>query len=1315
MYRFLKTTQCISFQNIYLLPTQSSINRLPLCSFCKVQHRNAPSTIWFINKCYFRTTINDAEVRINVKKKSRIRRKYAELLEGTVVFIYNHLLFIYENYFILLIYYILILVTDQVTSNKKAAVKKLNAGHLSFLVNQPDLTLDKLHKINNNHLHEKHNKRNLNTSSTTDIKNDIAIIEDQINFSTDIDPYDLDTNSNEKSTIYEDFKESNVYDHGSFIKSSHISNTFNTEEFIEKIENDNKSASNICKDKIKDRSSEDKFNIKKMLKKNKTKNIKKIIKNSCPKKHTENSSTDIISQMILAQIDVCLSCKILERVPKLLKYFMKKVDHESPTAIRNACNLILDYYSSDGNVMKVLNVYDLMINNSITPDPQTYAAVFELIGKMTNNNHKADLFHKMQSNMVNNGISFDDIFNKSKFKLNQSENILKTIQLFKPDYQPEYIKPQMSYNCNLLKDIDKLNSRKNPAEGVLSLEQLRNSLKMQIEQENKYLLSIKSVENFHSVDNNKLLHYKEKLSDLESSWKEIALKAFERNLKYLEQQELDLKPHKFALYPFLKILPKEQYVDLILQEIRNLSQNSQSYSLTVTLLSVKLGHLVFREYEIFMKEKNGILDKSIDVYNKYLNWYSQTDFSDTKDAVNGRTVWNKLIYENQHHGPSIDKECVEWPYHVLLNIGKFLYKIIINDIKINGDNQSINSLTRQKPAFYTVFRNKGKCLVEQVKPHPILCKLYKDAQSNILTFEATLIPSLCPPRPWISINSGGYALLKTNFVRTPFYAKARQIQLLENIPSSQLYPAFDNLNQLSSIPWKVNTQVLDIVIKVFQEGGSIKLDVPQPPSILSSTDDLIENEDLKDVCTSKTRLQLKKKKEEMYSLWCDCLYKLSLANHFRNRIFWLPHNLDFRGRVYPVAPHLTHLGSDLARSILIFAQGKPLGPNGLDWLKIHTVNLTGLKKRENLKERLKFANENIDKIIDSAENPLTGDMWWAESDEPWQTLASCMEIVKALKSPNAEKYISSFPVHQDGSCNGLQHYAALGRDQIGAASVNLQPSDKPQDVYSVVVNMVEKIRSKDAEDGVQIAKILEGYLTRKIIKQTVMTTVYGVTKYGARLQIMKQMKDLENFPMEHCWEASTYLTYKTFDSLRTMFESARTIQDWFTNCAYIISTIFDEPIEWKTPLGFQVLQPYVKFKSNNQNLPVLKIDTLKQRNSFPPNFIHSLDSSHMMLTSLFCERAGITFMSVHDCFWTHPCTIDIMNKICREQFVALHSEPILDDLSKYIYEKYLRDSDTLLKTFTTKEIEYLTHTFNSVPEKGSFNLNNVLKSVYFFS
>lgn len=58
---------------------------------------------------------------------------------------------------------------------------------------------------------------------------------------------------------------------------------------------------------------------------------------------------------------------------------------------------------------------------------------------------------------------------------------------------------------------------------------------------------------------------------------------------------------------------------------------------------------------------------------------------------------------------------------------------------------------------------------------------------------------------------------------------------------------------------------------------------------------------------------------------------------------------------------------------------------------------------------------------------------------------------------------------------------------------------------------------------------------------------------------------------------------------------------------------------------------------------------MKQKNAFAPNFVHSLDSSHMMLTSINCEKSGITFVSVHDCYWTHPCTADQMNKVCINQ------------------------------------------------------------------
>jgi DNA-directed RNA polymerase len=57
-----------------------------------------------------------------------------------------------------------------------------------------------------------------------------------------------------------------------------------------------------------------------------------------------------------------------------------------------------------------------------------------------------------------------------------------------------------------------------------------------------------------------------------------------------------------------------------------------------------------------------------------------------------------------------------------------------------------------------------------------------------------------------------------------------------------------------------------------------------------------------------------------------------------------------------------------------------------------------------------------------------------------------------------------------------------------------------------------------------------------------MTTVYGVTRYGAKAQILRQLKDIPEFPKEHAWNASIYLTDKTFFCLNEMFSATKDIQ-----------------------------------------------------------------------------------------------------------------------------------------------------------------------------
>ena len=50
------------------------------------------------------------------------------------------------------------------------------------------------------------------------------------------------------------------------------------------------------------------------------------------------------------------------------------------------------------------------------------------------------------------------------------------------------------------------------------------------------------------------------------------------------------------------------------------------------------------------------------------------------------------------------------------------------------------------------------------------------------------------------------------------------------------------------------------------------------------------------------------------------------------------------------------------------------------------------------------------------------------------------------------------------------------------------------------------------------------------------------------------------------------------------------------------------------------------------------LNKARQRAGIAPNFIHSLDSSHLMLTILLAEEQGITsFSMIHDSYGVHAC------------------------------------------------------------------------------
>ena len=182
----------------------------------------------------------------------------------------------------------------------------------------------------------------------------------------------------------------------------------------------------------------------------------------------------------------------------------------------------------------------------------------------------------------------------------------------------------------------------------------------------------------------------------------------------------------------------------------------------------------------------------------------------------------------------------------------------------------------------------------------------------------------------------------------------------------------------------------------------------------------------------------------------------TMCETYQNKV----QNLSYKTIRYP--GHLNHmkfLFNDLHlkknKEVLekLFDKEVPRTKNDVIIFFVKVIGLIdGVLQEKTYLRKLNEQEHIASVLIDCAENPLNGKQWWLEADYPWQALGAAKEIYAAIRHEGGiETYMTGLPVHQDGSCNGLQHYAALGRDYDGAVAVNLIPSDKPQDVYSRVL------------------------------------------------------------------------------------------------------------------------------------------------------------------------------------------------------------------------------------------------------------------------
>merc|ERR1711991_506539 len=153
----------------------------------------------------------------------------------------------------------------------------------------------------------------------------------------------------------------------------------------------------------------------------------------------------------------------------------------------------------------------------------------------------------------------------------------------------------------------------------------------------------------------------------------------------------------------------------------------------------------------------------------------------------------------------------------------------------------------------------------------------------------------------------------------------------QSLMDAQVEKVYKALDVLGSTAWRVNTFVQEVVVEAWEAGGGEldlpsrrDLEIPPPPS--DFTDDPKARRKFQAL-----QRRVVQQQRDLHGLRCALKYQLAVATEFADRVFYFPHNLEFRVRAYPIPPHLNQMGSDLCRGLMRFAEKKPLGPKGLDW------------------------------------------------------------------------------------------------------------------------------------------------------------------------------------------------------------------------------------------------------------------------------------------------------------------------------------------------------------------------------------------------
>lgn len=721
----------------------------------------------------------------------------------------------------------------------------------------------------------------------------------------------------------------------------------------------------------------------------------------------------------------------------------------------------------------------------------------------------------------------------------------------------------------------------------------------------------------------------------------------------------------------------------------------------VVALANKIGRMIEDEIRFtkFQKEHDGYYKAIIDDFKR-------------KGSKDYRYMHRVLT----HKANESDQVWAPWQVTERVDVGTKLLDIIL----LNTD--LVKRVDRK-------FKNRN---ITELHPTDEALKWIKDHEHTRSFMYPERAPCIIAPDPWTGIYQGGYYTPLLRQLVPMIKTKLPKSIMMQN----DYGKVMKAINAVQDVPWEVNGPVLEVVKQVWTQNLGIGMPpsqklVPSPCPV-----DGIAPADM----TEEQAAIFQEWKHEASAVYTaerervSKMFQISRIVRMANDYsaydrFWYVWYADFRGRLYTATSGFSPQGPDVAKGLLRFSRAVPLGERGWYWLRVHGANRYGYDK-VSYEDRVAWVDERHDLLLATADDPMSHRELWANADKPYQFLAFVFEYAAAVRSGDPHGFPSKLSVGLDGSCNGLQNFSAMLRDPVGGRATNLVSGAVPSDIYAQVADVCAKhvsnaveagrkvlddhtVSGKERDEAVKAVDIgsrwLQFGLTRKIAKRPVMTLPYGATRQSCTAYIFQEIlaKDREFFGKGRSFGAASWLTPFMWKAIGEVVVAAVDAMAWLQSCAGAMNKL-DAPLLWTTPDGFKVWQKTLEIETTQIDTQLAgrfqvrvgshidKIDKHKQRSGVSPNFVHSVDATHLRMTVVKALEAGIVdFALIHDDYGTHAAHTDTLHRVLRESFVDLHA------------------GHDLIGAFADELAGY-GGLPPDLPGKGSLDVHAVLESPYFF-